>query len=262
MSAPLAAGRQAQIIELLRAEGVVRASTLASALGVSEMTVRRDIEDLAARGLCRKVHGGAARVRGPAQEPGFEAKSFANVSAKRALADTAAALVKPGQAVAISGGTTTHWVAARLGPRAVSEHLTIVTNSLPAAEALAAAGADAQTILTGGVRTPSQALVGPLAEAAISSLRFDWFFLGVHGMSLKAGFTTPNVAEAATNRAFIESAAATVVLADSSKWDLAALARIAPLDAADRLMTDASLPPQAAEAIRRATTLILVGDPG
>jgi DeoR/GlpR family transcriptional regulator of sugar metabolism len=257
MTALLATQRRAQILEQLRAEGAVRVSSLTESFGVSDMTVRRDIEELASRGLCRKVHGGASRVTSPAQEPGFEAKSFANARAKRAIARAAAALVTPGQAVAISAGTTTVWIAAELAPRAAADHLTVVTNSLPAAEALAAGGASAQTILTGGIRTPSQALVGPLADTAVRGLRFDWFFLGVHGMDPQAGLTTPNVAEGATNRAFIESAAATAVAADSSKWGLAALARIAPLDAADHLFTDAALPDKARGALSRLTDLTI-----
>jgi DeoR/GlpR family transcriptional regulator of sugar metabolism len=258
MGVPLAAQRQRRILELLRAESAVRVSALAEALGVSEMTVRRDIEGLASRGLCRKVHGGAFRVPGPAEEPGFEAKSSANAGAKRAVAAAAAALVVPGQAVAISAGTTTVWVAAELARRAAADRLTVITNSLPAAEALAAADAADRCILTGGVRTPSQALVGPVADAAIHALRFDWFFLGVHGVDPDAGLTTPNVAEGATDRAFIDAAAATVVAADSSKWGVAALARIAPIDAADRLFTDAALPFAARRALGRLTDLTIV----
>ncbi|MDR2254130.1 MAG: DeoR/GlpR family DNA-binding transcription regulator [Bifidobacteriaceae bacterium] len=261
MAAPLKAQREALILQAVRQQGAARVSELAEALAVSEMTIRRDIDDLASRGLCLKVHGGASRVEGLAREPGFEAKSHANTTAKRAIARAAARLVQPGQAVAISAGTTTVWVAAELAPRAAAEALTIVTNSLPAAETLARAGATDQTILTGGVRTPSQALVGPLADAAVRSMRFDWFFLGVHGMDADAGFTTPNVAEAATNRAFINSARATAVTADASKWAVAALSQIAPLASASRVFSDESLPPQAARRLRRATELTLVRVP-
>ncbi|MDR2454764.1 MAG: DeoR/GlpR family DNA-binding transcription regulator [Bifidobacteriaceae bacterium] len=258
MAGPLAAQRQALVLERLRTEGAVRVSDLTQALGVSQMTVRRDIDDLVRRGLARKVHGGASSLASPAHEPAFEAKSGANAEAKRAIARAAAKLVGPGQAIAISGGSTTVWMADELGPRAQADRLTIVTNSIPAAERLDRAGASAQCLLTGGARTPSQALVGPLAEDAIGSLRFDWFFLGVHGMAEKAGFTTPNVAEAAANRAFLAAAAATCVLADSSKWDVAALARIAPLGAASHLYSDRALPAAAARAIRRTTQLTLV----
>ncbi|MDR2381530.1 MAG: DeoR/GlpR family DNA-binding transcription regulator [Bifidobacteriaceae bacterium] len=258
MATLLAAQRHAQILELLRINGAVRVSDLSQTLAVSEMTIRRDIEELAARGLCRRIHGGASKVSGSAQEPGFEAKSLAHGPAKRAIARAAAALVEPGQSVAISAGTTTVWIAAELGPRAATEHLTIVTNSLPAAEMLARADAADQTILTGGVRTPSQALVGPVAEATIRQMHFDWFFLGVHGMDLEGGLTTPNIAEAATNQAFIAAATELTVVADSSKWGVVAFARIAPLAAATRIVTNPGLPPTLVDELGRLVQLTQV----
>jgi DeoR/GlpR family transcriptional regulator of sugar metabolism len=258
MPGPLAAQRQTQILERLRLDGAVRVSGLAGTLGVSPMTIRRDIDELASRGLCRKVHGGATRALNAAEEPGFEAKSHTHTPVKQALAQAAADLVEPGQAVAISAGTTTFWLAQRLAQRAGPEGLTVVTNSLPAAETLAGGGAAGQTLLTGGTCTPSQALVGPLAEQAIGAMRFDWLFLGVHGMDPDAGFTTPNLAEAATDRAFVAAAAKVAVLADASKWGLTALARIAPISAADRIFTDPSIPAAAAKKLRRVTELTIV----
>ncbi|MDR1186187.1 MAG: DeoR/GlpR family DNA-binding transcription regulator [Bifidobacteriaceae bacterium] len=257
MTQLLATQRQALILERLRTNGAVRVSELTEELAVSEMTVRRDIDQLAARGQCRKVHGGACLTMSTSEEPGFAAKSGANVAAKQAIGRAGAALVQPGQSVGISAGTTTYWVAVELAARLATDQITVVTNSLPAAEALAApqpttaGAAGPQVILTGGVRTPSQALVGPIADGGIGQLRLDWFFLGVHGMDPEAGLTTPNLAEAATNRAFMNSAAATVVTADASKWGTAALAQIAPLAAITALVTDQPPPAKAAKTIKR-----------
>src|SRR5690606_35373515 len=97
-------------------------------------------------------------------------------------------------------------------------------------------------ILTGGLRTPSAALVGAVADRAIESLHVDVLFLGVHGMDAAAGFTTPNLAEAHTDAAFIACARRLVVLADATKWATVGLATIAPLAAADVLITDDDLP--------------------
>lgn len=97
---------------------------------------------------------------------------------------------------------------------------------------------DLNLILTGGSRTPSAALVGPIADRAISSLHVDRLFLGVHGMDAHSGFTTPNLAEAQTNMALIASARQVVVLADSTKWGAAGLADFGRLSIADVLITD------------------------
>jgi DeoR/GlpR family transcriptional regulator of sugar metabolism len=96
-------------------------------------------------------------------------------------------------------------------------------------------------VLTGGVRTPSDALVGPVAVAAIRTFHLDLLFLGVHGMSERAGFTTPNLMEADTDRALVAAAERLVVLADHSKWDLLGISTIAALQDADVLVTDGRL---------------------
>ena len=124
-----------------------------------------------------------------------------------------------------------------------SPDLTVVTNGLRIADALHGA-AGVEVILTGGVRTPSDALVGPVADATLASLRVDRTYLGVHGLDA-SGLTTPNLAEAATDRALMACAAATTVLADHTKWGVVGLARIAPLDDVDTLLTDDALPADA-----------------
>ncbi|MEU7865085.1 DeoR family transcriptional regulator, partial [Nonomuraea sp. NPDC049141] len=170
-------------------------------------------------------------------------KSVRQQAEKRAIAERAAALVEPGMAVALSAGTTTAALATLL---ADVRGLTVVTNSIPVADALHQhPRADRTVVLTGGIRTPSDALTGPVAEAAIGSLNVDVLFLGVHGMSPRTGFTTPNLLEAGTNRCLIEASRRLVVLADHTKWETVGMATIAPLSAADVLVTDAGLPAQA-----------------
>ncbi|MGN9769012.1 DeoR/GlpR family DNA-binding transcription regulator [Micromonospora sp. SD12] len=240
----LARQRQTAILELIRQHGGVRVSHLVSRFGVSDMTIRRDLEVLAELGLVDKVHGGAT-LPGPgsAEEPGFAAKSVRQQAEKRAIAGRAAALVEPGMAVALSAGTTTAALATLL---ADVRGLTVVTNSIPVADALHQnPRADRTVVLTGGIRTPSDALTGPVAEAAIGSLNVDVLFLGVHGMSPRTGFTTPNLLEAGTNRCLIEASRRLVVLADHTKWETVGMATIAPLSEADVLVTDAGLPPEA-----------------
>ncbi len=115
----------------------------------------------------------------------------------------------------------------------------MVTNSVRVADVFhAAKGGTATVVLTGGVRTPSDALVGPVADQTIATLHFDLLFLGVHGVSVEAGLSTPNLAEAETNRRLIRSARRVVVVADHTKWGTVALGSFARLDEVDTLVTD------------------------
>lgn len=236
----LARQRQARILDDVRVHGGARVTDLVQALGVSDMTVRRDIAALARRGLVARVHGGAAALGGRStDEPGFEAKSALRRAEKAAIAEVAAALVEPGCSVALSGGTTTAAVARRLQE---VPGLTVVTNSLPVAEVLHQGTAQGRSVvLTGGERTPSDALVGPVAVAALRTLHVDWLFLGVHGFDARAGLTTPNLAEAETDRALVASAARVVVVADRTKWSVVGLSSIARLEDVDVMVCDAGL---------------------
>lgn len=262
----LAHQRQVTILTELRRAGAVRVADLTELLGVSDMTIRRDLEQLAAEGLARKVHGGAVLAGQVAFEPGFAAKSQLAQPAKHAIAERAAGLIRPGAAIALSAGTTT-WAMAR--HVAATPGITVVTNSTTVADVISAmdTGNQVGVILTGGVRTPSAALVGPVADRTIAGMHVDQLFLGVHGMDARSGFTTPNLAEAATNRAFVESAREVIVLADSSKWGVIGLADIAPLAAADVVITDDALPPDGRRALAETvgslvTVPVADGSPG
>ncbi|HXF03184.1 MAG TPA: DeoR/GlpR family DNA-binding transcription regulator [Arthrobacter sp.] len=237
----LAPERRRYLLQELSVRETVRVSEVAHTLQVSEMTVRRDIDALDGEGVLRKVHGGATRLRGTQEaEPGFSVNLGRQRQAKLAIGRAARDLLRPGATIAISAGTTTYCLAGLL---AGLEGLTVVTNSLTGADvARRSTGGEATVILTGGERTPSEALVGPVATAAIRSLHVDICFLGVHGIHPEGGLSTPNLAEADTNAALAESADRLVVLADHTKFGLRALAPIVPLAAVDTLITDAGIP--------------------
>lgn len=239
----LASQRQERILADIRELGAVRIADLTRQLGVSDMTVRRDLADLAAQGLVRKVHGGAVTPQATTHEPDFAVKRLREEAEKQRIAQAAARLVAPGSAIALSAGTTTHVFAALLAANPTLRPLTVVTNSLPVAETLyRAEGPRIETVLCGGTRTPSDALVGPLAEAALAGLRVDTAFVGAHGIDPGVGLMTPNMDEAATNRALIRSAGRTVLLADHTKWHTTGLCVFAALDDVDVLITDDALP--------------------
>ncbi len=242
----LATQRRERILEQIRTHGAARVADLVTVLDVSDMTVRRDIAELAREGLVRRVHGGAVAPGTPARstdEPGFEAKRSWSSAEKTAIARAALGDVEPGQSLALSAGTTTWLLATMIAAAPDLRPLTVVTNGLRVADALHGVP-DVEVVLTGGTRTPSDALVGPVADATLRDLRVDRAFLGVHGLDAD-GPTTPNLAEAATDRALVRCAAATTVLADHTKWGTVGLARICRLDEIDTLVVDTGLDDEA-----------------
>lgn len=256
----LARQRQEVIIREVDRTGGVRVSDLVHTLGVSDMTVRRDIEVLAAAGLVLKVHGGAAAVVGRStDEPGFQVKSGMNPGPKSAIARVVAGLIAPGSSIAISAGTTTYAVAQEL---VKVPDLTVVTNSPRVADLLHNSPREHLTVvLTGGVRTPSDALAGPVADAALRSLHVDTLILGVHGFDPVAGLTTPNLIEAATNTALIASARRVIVVADHSKWRVIGLSTFATLDQVDVLVTNAGMDAEARRIVSEQVGQLIVAAP-
>ena len=245
----LARHRQSLILQAVRSDGSARVSDLTQQLGVSDMTIRRDLEVLARDGLVEKVHGGAVLPGSHStHEPGFEDKLVLERPEKSSIARAAAGLVRPGPAVALSAGTP---------PVALAQclldvpGLTIVTNSLRVANLFSGnrGPESASVVLTGGMRTASDALVGPVADLTIRSLHFDTVFLGCTGIDPEVGLTTPNLAEAETNRSFIKVARRVVVLADHTKWSVVSLASFASLDEINVLVTDGLLPADAHAAL-------------
>ncbi|MHA7985930.1 DeoR/GlpR family DNA-binding transcription regulator [Rathayibacter sp. CAU 1779] len=260
----LAAARQSAIVARARERGTVRVTELAAQFAVSEMTVRRDIDVLVTGGLLERVHGGATLPGGGLRtdEPGFESKIVLQEREKLAIAREAASFVRPGSAIGISAGTTTWRLASILANAPLD--CTIVTNSVQVASALfpKASSGQGHVILTGGERTPSDALVGPIAISALRQLHLDYLFLGVHGMDEHEGFTTPNLLEAEADRALVAAARRVVVLADHTKWGTVGMSTIAELDEAAVVISDDGLGAHAREVLStRAGELRIVSTP-
>jgi len=236
----LAAQRRSAILDIVRCAGAAQCGDLVSQFGVSAMTIRRDIEALARRGLLSKVRGGAMVAAADVAVGTTSAtRSVRHWAEREAIAAHAASMVAPGTTVSVSAGTTT---------AALAQHLidvpglTVVTNSLTVASVFRRSDNLARTVvLTGGIRTPSGALAGPVAEAALAALNVDLCFLDVYGFSHRTGFTASDLLEAAVNRRLVASARRVVVLADHTKWERVGIATIAALGEADTLVTDSGL---------------------
>jgi len=255
----LAAQRKARILEQVAANGAMRISDLAAALEVSEVTVRRDVDALAQQGLVDKVHGGVtANSLSSTSEPPFAANSMREQTSKEVIAEAAAKLVRPGQAVALMGGSSVYALAKRLRDVA---NLTIVTNSVPVSDLFAQSPrADQTVVLAGGVRTPTDSLVGNIASEIFARFNLDLVFMGTHGMDSEFGFSSPNLDESETNREVIRRAAKVVILADHTKWGVRGFSSYADCEAADVVITDDGLGLEALKTLRsKVKEVIVVG---
>ncbi len=194
---------------------------LADSLGVSEATVRRDLQDLESRGLLNRIHGGATLDGISRTEPLFEDKQDSHPEAKEAIALAALSLIDDGDRIYLDGGSTVLALARLLDRK---RHLIIVTNSLMAASELM--GTEHRLILVGGeFRSLSRTLIGPLTAPVINSLRVDKAFMGTIGFSAEEGITTTDPGEAFTKEQVMARAAEVILLADSSKLGIHSFAR-------------------------------------
>lgn len=236
--------RQHLILNRLRTRGAVRITALSKELAVSAMTIRRDISELSDKGLLKRVHGGAVTTNTLLSEPLFSVKSQMDIGLKDAIARKAVDYVQPGDVIAIGGGTTAYVFAQHLLESRQAAGITILTNSIPVAELVQALESkDVEVIVTGGVITRSNSLVGPIADKVVASLRVNTVFLGTHSVSLPRGFLMPNSLEAATDMALMDIADRTIILTDHTKWKCTSLSLFARFDQVDVVITDDGLEP-------------------
>ncbi|RZT27563.1 DeoR family transcriptional regulator [Kribbella sp. VKM Ac-2569] len=240
-TSPRRAQRLVEILDLLGERGLMSVDCLCRELRVSSATLRRDMTHLEEQGLISRTHGGARPATGP--ELPVRLRDTKRPRAKHAIGVTAAALLPSNRplAVAIGGGSTAAEVARELGTR---RRLTIVTNALTTAAAVAARP-NLQVIMTGGViRANSFELVGSLAESAFNGISVHVAILGADGVSVAHGVTTHDPTEARTNHAMVSHAHRLMVVADGSKIGRATVAKVADASAIDILVTDASADPR------------------
>lgn len=231
------AGRQQYILSLIRKEGTVTVSQLAQSLEVSELTIRRDLDQLATRGLVERTHGGATERRSLAIEPDYPQKALEYPAQKEAIGLAVAAMVEEGDTLYINSGSTTLATIQALAK--LDRQITIVTNNVDAIWACKESE-NIRLILTGGVyRQRSHSTSGTLSSPIISQIHANKAIIGVDGFSPSAGLTTPILEEAETTRAMIEQTVGTViVVAAANKIGVVSNFRTIGLDRVDRLVTD------------------------
>lgn len=238
--------RRQHVLAKIQSDGRVLVSELSEALGISRITIRKDLDYLEAEGLVHRTHGGALSLQsGALFDPSLQEKEQQQLKEKHRIAEAAARLVKEGMCVLLDSGSTTTAIARQL--RHFSR-LTVITNAVNIAAELT--GTDFEIILTGGtLRNNSFSLVGPLAEDVLTEMHADILFLGVDGFDVKLGMTTPNLMESRVNRAMVNAAARVVAVCDSTKFGRRSLALIAPPKAIHTVITDDQLGDADAEAL-------------
>ncbi|WP_310551513.1 DeoR/GlpR family DNA-binding transcription regulator [Paenibacillus glufosinatiresistens] len=241
--------RYALILQRLQERGTVKIQELIELLGASESTVRRDLIDLEARGLLRRVHGGATLSPQRSLEPGMEEKSSTNVQQKNVIARLGAAKVQHGECIYLDAGTTT----LAMIPYIEARGITVVTNGLSHVEALV--GKQIRSYLLGGMmKSHTKAVIGSIALQNMDNFRFDKCFLGTNGVDAEMGFTTPDPEEAMVKRRAHQLSAETYVLADGSKFGRVSFAKL--FDLAEATLITEAVPSQMRASILHKTQVM------
>jgi len=231
------ASRQQYILSLIKTEGTVTVSQLAEELGVSELTIRRDLDQLEKKGLVERTHGGATARRNLPVEPDYLQKASEYPKEKEAIGQAVAAMVEEGDTLYINSGSTTFEVIRSVV--ALQKKVTIVTNNIDAIW-LCKESEHIRLILAGGVyRSRSHSVSGSLSSILVNQVYANKAIIGVDGFSLSAGLTTPILEEAETTRAMIEHTVGTViVVAAANKIGVVSNFKTVGLDQVDVLVTD------------------------
>ncbi len=231
------AGRQQHILLRIRREGTVTVSDLALELEVSELTIRRDLDQLASRGLVERTHGGATERRTLAVEPDYPQKAQEYPTEKAAIGSRVASMIEEGDTVYINSGSSTLAVIQALATE--DKAITIVTNNADAFWACKESE-NIRLIFCGGVyRQRSHSVSGSLSALVINQINANKAVIGVDGFSPSAGLTTPILEEAETTRAMIEqTVGAVIVVAAANKIGVVSNYRTIGLEEVDVLVTD------------------------
>lgn len=259
-------GREARweaLLGLLAERGRLGVEEAAEELAVSPATVRRDFDALAGQRLLRRTRGGAV-AHGVCYELPLRYKESRNAERKRRIGLAVAGLLAPGDAVGLTGGTTTTEVARALAlaPALAAGQvgepvLTVVTNALNIAAELAVRP-QFKIVVTGGVARPhSYELTGPLAGDVLNQLTVDTAVLGVDTFDAREGAWTHHEDEAGVNRLLCEQAGRVVVAADSGKLAGRSFARICPVSRVDTLVTDDAAPAELLEGFAAAGVKVI-----
>lgn len=238
--------RLSQIRQLVNSNGHVTVQQLNQLLNVSEATIRRDLDELSQDGLVNRTHGGAVKVERVDREPPIFLRQSEFEAEKQRIGHLAASLVEEGQTIYLGSGTTVHEIARNL--RCVPD-LTVITNAINVVNELVNCENIELVVIGGMLRQSELSMVGHIAEAAIKELRADKMFMGMRGVSPEHGFTGDYLPEATTDRSILGIAPVNIIVADHSKLGQVSTVFLAPITAAQVLVTDKDAPQEFVAAI-------------
>jgi DeoR family transcriptional regulator, fructose operon transcriptional repressor len=243
-----ASDRHTQLIELLKKRGYCSVLEMSQLLNVSAMTIRRDLHMLHEKHIVEVTHGGARWIAPKRNEPDFDIRTHEHLVEKQAIGKLAAELfIKEGDVVGIDSGSTTLEIVRNL-PHIP---LTVVTHSMAAANVVAQNKLYSLIVLGGVLQHGANCFCGPQAIAALHTLYINKLFLSASGLLLPHGLSCDNLLDAEVKQALLNSSRQIILCMDSSKVGRAYLARFAPLDVLDTLITDNGISDESREAIEQ-----------
>jgi DeoR family fructose operon transcriptional repressor len=239
----ITAERRAKIVDQLNHHQMVKVAELSDSLGVSEVSIRRDLQHLEKLGVLKRVHGGAVALSRTTFADTYSMRINLNREKKELIARVGAGMISAGDRIILDSGTTTWHIAQYIKSEMSSiENITVITASLPAVRELEQ-NPGVNIILLGGVYLPETMIsVGPQTIEQLKGLHVDKLFLGTDGLTFSQGLTTANVLEAEVDRAMVHAASDVIVVSDSSKIGVIGLATIMPITEINRLITDQDAP--------------------
>lgn len=253
----LPALRHTRLVETLKQRGQATVNELVSQFNVSRDTIRRDLDLLERRGLLVRTHGGAVNNdRLVRLDSTLGSRMDEHVEAKRRIGIAAAALIRDDETLIINGGSTTFHFASALDMR---RNLTVVTNNLRVPPAVPESAVQAIHILGGTYWPQFQVTIGTIGFSPVAGINVDTAVIGCTGISV-TGISMTKLDEAAHTCGMVAGARRTIVLADSSKFNVKAFANVVPLEQVDHLVTDGEPPADLAAALDRAGVRVTICD--
>jgi DeoR family fructose operon transcriptional repressor len=228
--------RREYILNIVNRTGSIKAFDIARTLDVSEITIRRDLQRLAKKGLVRRTHGGAMNILSVGHEMKFDVQKDRFTAEKKRIALEAASMIEDGDVILIEAGTTGYQIVQNTANKS---KLTVITNSCDIASLLANTNPNYKIIISGGIlNTETHSLVGPIADWVFENVFVDKAFVGISGIDIKKGITAADQIEARTKKNIINCAKTVIALADHSKIGHVSMNFVAPVDAIDVFITD------------------------
>ncbi|MCC3145711.1 DeoR/GlpR family DNA-binding transcription regulator [Halanaerobium sp. Z-7514] len=229
--------RLLKIINKLNNKKSTTIKKLAESFEVSDSTIRRDLNELEAKGYVKRTHGGAILKDKFDDEYNFIKKTNENKAEKKAIAKQAASLINDGEIIAINSSTLTYLMAKELA----AANLKIISNSIDVINELSGIKKYDITVLGGDYVHLARTIEGPITEKQIRAMHFDKAFLGVNGIDSSLGLSTASSIEALSKKAMIDCSEQSFILSESRKFDKASFYKVADFNEIDAIITDQNL---------------------